>query len=492
MTRPLGVASIAGIDPQRLAIVGGSERITYADLDRRIAGWAGALAARGVTAGGTVAIALRNRPAFFTAAIATGRLGAFVVPVPWRAKADEVEYLVEDSAATVLVAEPGGAAAGATIIADDDFAAELERIDGIHSEDGAIQFRFYTSGTTGRPKAVLRPAGDPVTGREFVLWYTGRYGVDGPDHTHLVCGPLYHTAPCAFGSYALLLGHTVVILDHFDPEECLRLIERERVTWSHMVPINFVRILGLPDEVRTEHDLSSVKRILHAAAPCPVDVKRRIMELFPPGVVTEYYGATEGLATIITAEEWLAKPGSVGRAAEGLELSIEDESGNRLPPGEVGVVYVTTIGGARFSYGGAPEKTAAAWRNDRFTVGDMGYLDADGYLFLTDRAADMIISGGANVYPAEVEGVLHAHPAVADVAVIGVPDDEWGERVHAIVQPRRTVEPSELIAFCRERLAHYKCPTSVELVEALARNENGKLRKRELREPYWAGRERRI
>jgi long-chain acyl-CoA synthetase len=236
-----------------------------------------------------------------------------------------------------------------------------------------------------------------------------------------------------------------------------------------------------------------MRRILHAAAPCPVDVKLRIMdEVFPGDVVWEYYGMTEGLGTYIKADEYRRKPGSVGRAAPTITLKILDEEGKELPHGEVGLVYVSPLGGVPFEYAGAPEKTAAAYKGELFTVGDMGYLDEDGYLFLTDRKIDMIITGGANVYPAEVEGVLFGHPAVGDVVVIGVPDDEWGEAVKAIVEPREPVSADEIIAWSRERLAHYKCPRTVDFIESMPRDENGKVRKRELRDRYWAGRARKI
>jgi long-chain acyl-CoA synthetase len=315
-------------------------------------------------------------------------------------------------------------------------------------------------------------------------------GLTSPDEVHLACGPLYHTAPRAFASYALLLGQTLVLVRSFDAAECLQLIERKRVTWTHMVPINFVRILALQNPHAS--DLSSMKRVLHAAAPCPVEVKRRIIDLFPTETVWEYYGMTEGLATMISPGEWLEKPGSVGRAAPGIEVHILDEDGRELPPGQVGLVYVTPMAGVRFSYAGAPEKTEEAWRGELYTVGDMGRLDDDGYLFLTDRKQDLIISGGANVYPAEVEAVLYAHPAVGDCAVIGVPDPEWGEQVKAIVEPRGEVTAEELIAFCRTNLAHDKCAKSVDFVDALPRDPNGKVRKRELRDRYWAAKGRKI
>ncbi len=459
-----------------------------------------ALARVGVGPGTRVAVALRNRPEFLEATAAAGRLRAPVVTVPWRSKAGEVAYLVEDSRSGVLVAEPEGPEPGTgvpVLRAGAGWEAALAAEDPSPSAEWADppypEFQYYTSGTTGRPKRVDRPVNpDPAARAQGSRDYAASWGVDDPDGVHLACGPLYHTAPCAYAHYAVLLGQRVVLMDGFDAEECLRLIQDEGVTWTHMVPINFIRILALGDDVLARYDLSSIRRVLHAAAPCPVDVKRRVLELFPPGTVWEYYGATEGLATVISSEEWLEKPGSVGRAAQGLTVKVLGEDGRELEPGEVGLVYISPMGGARFEYAGAPEKTAETWRGGLYTVGDMGFLDADGYLYLTDRKQDLIISGGANVYPAEVEAVLFGHPAVADVAVIGVPDDEWGESVKAIVQPWGELDPGELIAFARERLAHYKCPRSVDLVEALPRDPNGKLQKRELREPYWAGRERRI
>jgi long-chain acyl-CoA synthetase len=285
---------------------------------------------------------------------------------------------------------------------------------------------------------------------------------------------------------ALAWGHTVVIMDHFDAEESLRLIERHRVTWTQMAPIHLVRIVGLPEDVRRGYDLSSVKRLLHAGAPCPVDVKWKVLELFPEGSVYEYYAATEGYATECPADEWLRKPGTVGRPVGGIEIHILDVDGNEVAQGAVGQVYIDN--GSSFEYEGAPEKTAETWRGSMFSVGDMGYVDDEGYLFLTDRKSHMIISGGANIYPAEVENVLFAHPAVADVAVIGVPDDEFGEQVKAVVEARAPVTVDELIGFCRDRLAHYKCPKSVDFVDALPRDPNGKIKKGDLRAPYWQGR----
>ena len=493
----LGIKAQARLRPDAVAIVAGDRRITYGELDARANRAARAFARRGVEAGDRVAVALRNRPEFLEAANGAARLGAEVIPLSWRYKRAEVEAIVGDARSPLVIAEADAretmeALSALYLGGDYERALDAEDPEPFGDEIAPVFFRYYTSGTTGVPKAVERPLPELGTYLTGVIGYPLLSKLIDPGEVHLVCGPLYHTAPCAFANYALLLGHAVVLMEHFDAEESLRLIEHERVTWSHMVPINFVRILALGGDVTARYDLASIKRILHAAAPCPVDVKRRIMDVFPPSTVWEYYGMTEGLATIVSPEEWLERPGTVGRSAPNISLSILDDDGKELPPGEVGLVYVSPMGGVRFSYGGAPDKTAEAWRGDRYTVGDMGYLDDDGYLFLTDRKQDMIISGGANIYPAEVEAVLYRHPAVGDCAVVGVPDDEWGEAVLAIVEPRAPVEELELVEFCRSRLAHFKCPRTVTLVDRLPRDENGKVRKRDLRDRDWAGRDQKI
>jgi long-chain acyl-CoA synthetase len=272
----------------------------------------------------------------------------------------------------------------------------------------------------------------------------------------------------------------------FDAEECLRLIAREGVTTSAMVPAHFIRILELPDATRRRYDLSSVRKILHAAAPCPPDVKRRIMAVYPPDSVWEFYGATEGPGTIIAPDEWLRKPGSVGRPWPGVTVRVLDDDGRDCAPGVVGTIYLSTRGGRRFRYHNAEEKTAAAFRDDFFTVGDMGYLDPDGYLFIADRKHDMIISGGVNVYPLEIEHVLAAHPDVVDVAVLGQPDARWGESILAVVErrPGSALTADEVCAWARERIADYKVPRRVEFVGELPRDPNGKVLKRFLRERY--------
>src|SRR5437588_3454175 len=367
----LGIAAHARFRGDKVAIVDGERRVTYAELHAGACRAANALLKLGVGAEDRIAIALHNSPEFFEASAGAAMLGVEVVPVSWRASEDEVRYMVEDSGAKVLVSE---ARRGVPVLRPQDWADAPET-----PPEGALDpaptfYRAYTSGTTGRPKAIERPRSTVDRYLEAMLGYPLLKGLTSPDEVHLVCGPVYHTAPRAFSSYALLLGQTLVLVRHFDAEDCLRLIERERVTWTHMVPINFVRILALGDAAR--FDLSSMKRVLHAAAPCPVDVKRRIIELFPPDTVWEYYGMTEGLATMISPGEWLQKPGSVGRAAPSLDVHILDEDGRELLPGEVGLIYVTPMGGTKFAYAGAPEKSREIWRGDLYTVGDMGYLDA--------------------------------------------------------------------------------------------------------------------
>jgi long-chain acyl-CoA synthetase len=301
-------------------------------------------------------------------------------------------------------------------------------------------------------------------------------------------GPSYHAGPAIWAQVALAVGGCTVIMRRWDAEECLRLIAEHDVSITHMVPANFIRILDLPADVREGHDLSSLRVVLHAAAPCPVPVKRRIMEALPDGVVWEYYGASEGGGTSISPEEWLRKPGSVGRPYPGNEFRILDEAGDERAAGEPGVIWVRTSS-TSFEYHNDPAKTADTYREDGwFSVGDMGYLDEDGYLYITDRKSDMVISGGVNIYPREIENCLYESPDVVDCAVFGVPDEQWGESLVAVVQPRSGsgLTNDAVIDWVRERLADYKKPRHVELVEELPRDPNGKVVKRKLRDDYVA------
>jgi long-chain acyl-CoA synthetase len=492
------IAQYAHDRSHALALIQGERTRTWAELDRRANQAARVLQNAGVGPGDVVAVALRNSIEFFELIGGAGRLGATVMPVSFRNMRDEVEYLVEDARAVAVFGEPDNRQVfdglPETIFRGEQYEALLA-----DEDDGPLQqgdagssmpgLRYYTSGTTGRPKAVIRTQGsrDPedlaVTMARVTQDRVG--GVMQPGEVHLLAAVLYHTAPGAYASMAIGWGHTIVIMDRFEPEEALRLIDRHKVTWTQMAPIHLVRIVGLPEEVRSRYDLSSIKRVLHAGAPCPVDVKWKTLDLFPTGSVYEYYAATEGYATECPEEDWRARPGTVGRPVSGIEIHILNDEGDELDAGEVGQVYINN--GLSFEYQGAPEKTAETWRGEMFSVGDMGYVDNEGYLFLTDRKTHMIISGGANIYPAEVENVLFAHPAVADVAVIGVPDPEFGEQVKALVESRTDVTEAELIEFCRERLSHYKCPKSVDFLAQLPRDPNGKIKKKQLRDPYWEG-----
>jgi long-chain acyl-CoA synthetase len=354
----------------------------------------------------------------------------------------------------------------------------------------------YTSGTTGRPKAVERqlPALDADAMVAALAFNLERYDIaPGGDHVHLVTSPMYHLAPLAFGYFSLHFGHPLVLMDGFDPERALALIERHRVTTTHLVPTQLQRLRRLPAVVRARYDVSSLRHVMHAAAPCPVELKREMIAWWGP-VLYEYYGASEGGGTLARSAEWLAKPGTVGRPWPGAGVRVLDDEGKDCPPGTIGTVYLKLT--APFAYKGDPEKTRAGRRGEWFTVGDVGHLDDDGYLFLSDRKIDMIITGGVNVYPAEVEAELLAHPEVADAAVFGVPDEEWGEQVKAVVEPAAGIAAGgalaeRLLSHCRARLAAYKCPRTIDF-GALPRDANGKLYKRRLRDPYWVGRERRI
>jgi long-chain acyl-CoA synthetase len=502
-----GLVANAAARPEHTALVCGARRIGYGELDRLVNRTAHALADRGLGAGGRVALMLPNGVEFFLVTNAAAKRGALAVPLNHRWRRDELAYVLADSGADVLVvhadflaeAEPALATAGrpardrVLVVGDaagwSSFdaavaAAPDEPPAGAITQSG-YNIVIYTSGTTGRPKGVVHPHLDPKIGFEAQRHLVEMWGFR-PDDVHLMVGPAYHTMPSAYVAQHLFVGATSVLMTRFDAEACLATIAAERVTTSAMVPAHFIRILELPEATRRRYDLSSLRKVLHAAAPCPPDVKRRIMEVFPPDSVWEFYGATEGPGTIIDPAAWRRKPGSVGTPWPGVTVKILDDQGRECPPGVVGTIYLSSRSGARFRYHNAEEKTAAAFRGDFFTVGDMGHLDADGYLFISDRKHDMIISGGVNVYPLEIEHVLVTHPDVVDVAVIGVPDARWGEAIVAVVEPRRGagLTGDALRTWSRERMADYKVPRRVELVDELPRDPNGKVLKRFLRERY--------
>ena len=359
------------------------------------------------------------------------------------------------------------------------------------------QFMQYTSGTTGKPKGIKRALlpmdADMLVG--FMGMHLAKFDIlPGGDGVHLCPAPMYHMAPLSYAWFSLHLEHKVVLLSSWDPERALQMIDKHRVTQMQMVPTHFHRLLALPKAVRDKYDVSSLRNVLHAAAPCPIDTKRQMLEWFGP-VVYEYYGATEGGGSLIKPKEWLEHPGAGGRAWEGAEIHVFDDDGEPCPPGTPGTIYMLLM--QDFEYRGDKKKTADNRRGNLFTVGDIGFLDEDGYLFLCDRKIDMIISGGVNIYPAEIENTLMGHPDVVDVAVFGIPNKEWGESVKAVVQLTDGLAPTpdlekQIIEYCTAHIAKYKVPRSVDFSAALPRDGSGKLHKRTLRAPYWQGNDTRI
>lgn len=496
--------------------------VTFAEYERDANRMAHLLRDAGLGLRDHVAFMAENRPELLVAEGGADRTGLYFTLVNSFLSADEAAYIVNDCGARVVVASAGTFAsahdlparcpnverwlligandlpADADLGPYDDFATVLAAYPDTHVPGERVGMPMgYSSGTTGQPKGIRRPLTERAPTDDDPLFRQGastfryREGM-----TYLSPAPLYHSAPQAAVSTAVHYGATSIIMEKFDAALFLELIGRHHVTHTQVVPTMLSRVLKLPDDVRAAADVSSLEAVVHAAAPCPVPVKQAIIDWWGP-IVYEYYAATEAHgATFIDSHDWLAHPGSVGRAMLG-EVVICDDDGNELSPGEQGTVWFR--GAATFEYHNDPDKTAGAKndRGDMATVGDVGYVDEDGFLYLTDRKSFMIISGGANIYPQEAENLLVTHPKVLDVAVIGVPDDDLGEAVKAVVQLPPGVEPSpaleaELIAFTRDHLAHYKCPRSVDFVDELPRLPTGKLYKRLLRDRYWEGHDSRV
>jgi long-chain acyl-CoA synthetase len=491
----------AARQPETPAIVTSRGGWTYAELNSRANQLARALRARGLANGDSLALICSNRREFAEVLVASLRAGFRMTPINWHLTAGEAVYVVDDCEAKAIVADSNFAAVAVGIVGSAARAtvrlAVGGNIDGFEDYESAVRAEdggdladpclgaamLYTSGTTGRPKGVHRGRQGPYTPITVAI-----FGYR-PGDVHLCTGPLYHAAPLAFSlAVPLAAGASVAVMESWDPEETLRLVQAHRVTHAHMVPTMFHRLLALPEATRDSYDRSSLRHVLHGAAPCPVKVKAQLIEWLGP-IVVEYYAATEGTATYVDSATWLARPGTVGRPLVEDSVRILDADGEILPTGEVGLVYIKTPEPMRFEYFKDPNKTSSSYRGDYFTVGDMGYLDGEGFLYLTDRTANLIISGGVNIYPAEVDAVLLEHPSVADAATIGVPNDEWGEEVKAVVECKVGVQPGaelagELIEYCRSRLARFKCPRSVDFVDELPRQDNGKVYKRLLRDRY--------
>jgi long-chain acyl-CoA synthetase len=492
-----GVTAHARREPDRPAMVMGETTFTYGELHDRAQRLASVLEDLGAGPGRPVATVLPNGIEPFEVVTAAAMLGAPYLPINWHLKAGELAYIFADAGVAVVVGHTEfeaeltaalsspGLSCGSLVVGGNYEPAIEAAVPFPDGDSGpGPELMFYTSGTTSRPKGVI--LGNLATD-------AGRHrGMQGqvdlwswtPDDVYVMSGPAYHAAHAGWALTALYIGATTVITDRFEARAFLEEISRNRGTRSIMVPAHFIRILELEPEEREALDVSSLSLIVHAAAPCPIVVKTKMMEAFPHTEIHELYGASEGGATRISPQEWRDHPGSVGLPWPGVEIRILDEDGNPVDTGEPGLVYIKPPGGIRFTYRNDAEATSRAWRDDAFTVGDIGYLDPEGYLFITDRVSDMVLWGGVNIAPREIEEVLYQHPGVVDCAVFGIPDERDGERLKAMVQLRHPVETEELAQFVRDRLASYKVPHVWETVEELPRDQNGKVLKRLLRQAH--------
>jgi long-chain acyl-CoA synthetase len=493
------------------AVVSTFEERSFGEVNARANRLARLFAAHGIGPGDAVAMVLRNRAEFVETYHACFRSGIRVTPVNFHLNGEQAGYVVDNCEAKALVHDGTlgtgvetlahaprvrlALSVGGAIDGFEDYETAIAGLDEADPEEPVLgSSMLYTSGTTGRPKGVYRKNPPPnrlQRATEHAAWRPG-------EDRCLCTGPAYHAAPMAFNVVGpLAAGVGIVLMDKWDAAETLRLVEQYRITHTHMVATMFHRLLALPEEIREGHDLSSLRYVLHGAAPTPVHVKRAMIEWLGP-VLYEYYAATEGGGNyFITSEEWLRKPGSVGHSPTPEYTRVLNEAGEEVPRGEVGMLYFQAPPTGAFEYFKAPEKTQDSYRDGFFTLGDMGYLDADGYLFLTGRSAETIISGGVNIYPQEIDAELLKHPSVADVCTIGVPNEEWGEEVKAVVLPADGVAPDDalrddLLAFAREVLPGFKCPRSIDFAEDLPRLDSGKIQRRLVRAPYWEGRTKQI
>ena len=507
-----------------LGIISGERRRAHAEVADRTARIAGGLHRLGVGQGDSVCILMRNDIAFVEAAYAAMQLGAYGVPVNWHFKPEEISYILRDCGTSVLIGHSDllhslrdAVPAGVLVLSvptppeilrtykidpdqlsKPDFAIDLEGwLGGQKPHDGPAVPQpanmIYTSGTTGHPKGVRRNAPTPAQSAHAERMRALIFGLK-PGARALVPGPLYHSAPNSFGLRAGRLGGALALMPRFEPEDFLRLIEAERIDTIFMVPTMFIRLMKLPEAVRGKYDVSSLRHVIHAAAPCPADVKRAMIEWWGP-VIYEFYGSTEaGAVTFATSEDALRRPGTVGRIAPGAELRFIGDDGRLLPPGEIGEIFSRIASNPDFTYHNRPDKRSEIEHSGFITSGDVGYVDLDGYVFICDRKRDMVISGGVNIYPAEIEAALHAIPGVHDCAVFGIPDAEFGEALMAVVEPQPglPLDVEDLRSRLKASLADYKVPKHIEIRSDLPREDSGKIFKRRLRDPYWETAGRRI
>jgi len=498
--------------PDKAAMVSADtgDVVTFKQLNDRSNQLAQLLRSRGLERGDHIAVLMENNLRFYDPVWAAMRSGLYLTTVNRYLPPDEAAYIINDCGAKALLISyakretaeglndlipnctvrlmVGGTIPGWESYEDAIAAMPAEPL----AEEWMGETMLYSSGTTGRPKGILRPLPQVTAAEGFAMRGMGNIYGYNRETVYLSPAPLYHAAPLSFCLNVMAAGGTVVMMERFDAEQALAMIEKHRVTHSQWVPTMFVRMFKLPQSVRAKYDLSSHRIAVHAAAPCPVEVKRDMIEWWGP-ILFEYYAGTEATgATFITSEDWLKHPGSVGRVGAGSVLHICDDEGAELPPGEAGLIYFERER-PTFEYHNDPEKTRASrhpLHENWNALGDVGYVDDEGYLYLTDRKAFMIISGGVNIYPQQIEDALITHPKVGDVAVFGIPDTEMGEQVKAVVEPAPGLEPSdalaaELMEFARGKLAHYMAPRSIDFIEEMPRLPTGKLYKRVLRDAYW-------
>ncbi|MFC3172765.1 acyl-CoA synthetase [Novosphingobium bradum] len=506
----------ASVQPDQPAVImaASGETVTFGQVEEAANQGAQLLRRLGLKRGDTFALWSGNNPRFIEIAAAMARAGVYMVPIASKLHAEEAAYIINDCGAKLLIVDAGLKHASELVSRFAELCpkvADLFTIRGdlpgverwevasaampatLIADPSAGTQMIYSSGTTGKPKGVKRPLPEQAwdapaaLGQMFAQWFNSRAKT-----TFIVSAPLYHSGSFGLATAELSVGATVLLFEKFDPEAMLAAIERWRPERGQFVPTMFVRMLKLPEEVRARYDVSSLESVIHSAGPCSAEVKRAMIEWWGP-VLQEIYGGTENVgSTMISSEEWLRKPGSVGRA-QGTTIRICDEAGDEVPVGQTGTIFFE--GANTFEYHGDPKKTAGVrhpvhpnWA----TFGDIGRIDEEGYLYLSDRKAFMIICGGVNIYPQEAEDVLTLHPEVADVAVFGVPDADLGEQVKAVIQPAHWAKAGpelerELIAFCRGRLSTLKCPVTIDFEQQMPRDEAGKLAKRVLRDRYWQG-----
>jgi len=512
------VGLVSGLDgASATGIICGEQHMSPAEFDDAVLRAASGLKAAGVDQDDCVAIFLQNDIPFLIASQAAGRLGAYAVPVNWHLAGEELTYILNDCEAKILVIHANLWHRVKADIPDNipcvivEFSEDMRALFNLSHEECAVpagqinwadwlaemepiteapkmapSSMLYTSGTTGHPKGVRRALPTPEVAKAAVDFRSRNYGCRKGVRS-VIPGPLYHSAPNSYAIQSARIGELVVIMPRYDSEEFLRLVDTYKLTGAVMVPIMFIRLLKLPEEVRQKYDLSSMEFVIHAAAPCPVDVKRQIIDWFGP-VINEFYGSTEsGAVTLCTSEHSLAYPGTVGKVVAEADMRILDENGNILPPGQIGEIYTRFDMYQAFDYNKRSDERAKIDIDGYITSGDMGYINEEGYVFIADRAKDMVISGGVNIYPAEIEAVLHNFPHVKDCAVFGIPDEEFGESLLAVVEPdgETELQTDAIIAYLREHLAGYKVPRRIEFGRDLPREDSGKIFKRRLRDAYW-------